>query len=250
VSSWVDSAADRPRLRVATVRRTGLPLVEAAGALSALPLNADQGLYEAIHVVFFPRNVVGVEFNFYGPRPSRVPWYLHRATKGEFAPFSLDPLLRQDVLQQLNRLGQIRVLDLAIRPAYAEAVAEADRDLGSAFRAAARAGGSELVGLTLRPEPHGRTWLVPRVLQAVRQLAGRADLRENAQTFTVKGLNSQTETIELIDVLKDQLIARKQIVRLDTRSRAVDDAAAYQAIEEAYADLRADLEAAAAAIER
>jgi len=250
VSSWVDSVTDRPRFRLATVRRTGLPLVESAGALSALPLEANQGLYEAIHVVFFPRNVVGVEFNFYGPRPSRVPWYLSRATKGQFSAFTLDPLLRQDVLQQLNRLAQVRVLDLAIRPSYAATVAEADRDLGSAFRAAAKAGGSELVQLTLRPAPHGRTWLAAPVLQAVRQLAGRSDVRENAQTFTVKGLNAQTESIELIDVLKDQLIAHKQIVRLDTRSRAVDDAAAYQAIEEAYTELHSDLEAAAAAMGR
>lgn len=250
VSSWVDSTTDRPRFRLATVRRTGLPLVEAAGTLSALPLQGDQGLYEAIHVVFFPRNVVGVEFNFYGPRPSRVPWYLGRATRGQCAPFSLEPLLRQDVLDQLNRLEQVRVLDLAIRPSYADTVAEADRNLGAAFRAAERAGGSQLVRLTLRPEPHARTWLAPGVLQAARRLAGRSDLRENAHTFTVKGLNGQTESIELVDVLRDHLIARKQIVRLDSRSRAVDDAAAYQAIEEAYGELRRDLEAAAAATTR
>ena len=83
LSSWVDSTANRPRLRLATVRRAGLPLVEAAGALSSLQLAADQGLYEAIHAIFFPNNVVGVEFNFYGPRPSRIPWYLSRVTKGQ-----------------------------------------------------------------------------------------------------------------------------------------------------------------------
>lgn len=247
LSSWVDSTANRSRFRLATVRRAGLPLVEATGTLSSLQLAADQGLYEAIHAIFFPNNVVGVEFNFYGPRPSRIPWYLNRVTKGQCPTFTLNPLLRQDVVDQLNRLEQVRVLDLAIRPSYADTVAEADQDLGSAFRAAERAGGSQMVQLTLRPEPHARTWLRPRILDAIRQLAPRDDLRQNAQRFTVRGLNGERQSIEEIDVLRDQLIARRQVVRLDDRSRAVRDDAAYGAIEDAYAELRTDLERAAAA---
>lgn len=247
LSCSVDSTLGRPRLQLATVRRTGLPLVEAAGARTALTLAANQGLFEGTHIVFFPNNVVGVEFNFFGPRPSRVPWYLSRATKGKSPTFTLDPLLRQDVVEQLNRLNQVRVLSLAIRPSYATTVAEADRDLASAFQAAERAGRSQLVHLRLGPEPHGRNWLAQRVLQTARQLAGRSDLRENAQEFTVKGLNGRTSSIEVVDVLRDQLIARKQIVKLEGRSRALDDEAAYRAIEEAYAELRQDLDAAAAA---
>jgi hypothetical protein len=101
--------------------------------------------------------------------------------------------------------------------------------------------------LKLSPEPHGRNWLGQRVLTAARTLAGRGDMRENTKTFKVNGLDDQTARVEEVDVLRDQLVASKRIVRLNARSRAVEDSAAYTAIGQAYADLKSELEQAAAA---
>jgi hypothetical protein len=82
-------------------------------------------------------------------------------------------------------------------------------------------------------------------LQAVIELAQRGDLRENALSFVVGGHDRETQRLESVDVLKDHLISNKKIVRMNHKSRALDDNAAYDAIEEAYRDLRTDLEAAA-----
>jgi len=78
-----------------------------------------------------------------------------------------------------------------------------------------------------------------------RRLASRPGLRENAEKFVVKGLNEEIDAIEEVDVLKDQLISTKRIFRVDKRTRVLDDASAYAAIEQAYSELKADLEAAA-----
>jgi hypothetical protein len=245
--AWVDSV-DQQRARLATIRRSGLPLIEQGGNLNGLGLTADQGLYEPIHLQVFPNNVVGVEFNFYGPRPSRISSYLRRVAGNDLCPpFTLNSLLRQDVVAQLDRLQEVRVLELAVRPSYATAIRQADRDLGAAFQAAARVGTPQLVTVRLSPEPHARHWLDRSVLSPIRTLARRADMRENAMTFKVKGLDERTARLEDIDVLRDQLVTSKRIVRLNTRTRAVDDAAAYAAIGEAYSELRSELEEAAAA---
>jgi len=243
--AWIDSP-DEQRFRLATIRRADLPRVEQGGNLTDLQLSADQGLYEPIHVHVFENNIFGVEFNFYGPRPSKLSWYLRQVTGNDDIRFTLDPLLRQDVLAQLNRLEDLRVLDLAIRPSYATAVRQANRDLGAAFEAAARVGQSQLVRLVLSPEPHGRGFLRRTVRTAARRLAGRSDIRENAETFKVKGLDEETRTIEAVDVLRDQLVVSRSIVRLDVRSRAVNDAAAYAAINDAYMSLEHELQEAAA----
>ena len=242
--AWVDSAEEQ-RFRLATIRRSDLPRIEQGGNLSDLRLSDDQGLYEPIHIRVFADNIFGVEFNFYGPRPSRLAWYLRRVTGNEKLQFTLDPLLRQDVLAQLNRLEEVRLLDLAIRPSYASAVREASRDLGAAFEAAARVGQPELVRLILSPEAYSRSFLRRTVRRAARTLAARSNIRENAQTFTVKGLDVETQTIEVVDVLRDQLVASKSIVRLDARSRAINDDAAYAAIQEAYTSLESQLQQAA-----
>jgi hypothetical protein len=76
---WVDEVGDICKLRFANVQRNALPLAEAGGQLTDLNLADDAGIYEVSHLCIFPDGIVGVEFNFYGPRPSRLAPYLHRS---------------------------------------------------------------------------------------------------------------------------------------------------------------------------
>ncbi len=244
----IDQFQGCERMRLATVRRTGLPMIEELGNLRGLALADTAGLFEPIHVCFFPNNLVGVVYNFYGPRPSRISAYLRRVAPGVCPSFELEPLIRRDVLDQLRRLQWLKVMELQARTSYAEQLALADRDLGSAFEAAGRFGESEVVQLILRPEPHQRRRLHARVRQAVMELAQRGDLRENALKFVVEGYDEETERIEAIDILKGHLVSVKKIVCLDGRTRALDDSAAYRAIDEAYNEMRADLEMAASVV--
>ena len=56
---------------------------------------------------------------------------------------------------------------------------------------------------------------------------------------------NDTGKMDTIDLLKDQLIATRQILRVGERSRAVQADSAFQAIESAYVDLRESLRLAA-----
>jgi hypothetical protein len=245
--AWADAGTQHPRMRLATVRRSGLPLLEDGGALSPLSIASSAGLYEPIHICFFPENIVGVEFNFYGPRPSRLPVYLTRTAPNQCPAFNLAPLLRQDVMEQLGRMRELKVVSLRILASYATQVAEADADLGAAFEAARRVGDSEVVQLVLQPEPYHRRTMTQKALEAVRRLAERLDLRDNALAFTVTGIDDADGHLEEIDILSDELVASKKIIRMNPRTRALDDNATYSAIEEAYQEMEADLRAAASA---
>lgn len=246
--AWIDECKPTAHMRLAMIRRTGLPLLEEAGSLSPLLIADTAGLYEPIHVCFFPNNLVGVEYNAYGPRSSRISAYLYRIAPTVCPSFELEPLIRRDVMEQLRRLQRLRVMDLKIRASYAQLVAEADADLGAAFDAARRFSETDIVHLEFRPEPYQRRrWLGGRALPAVLDLAQRADLRENALAFMVEGLDRESQSVETIDILKGHLVSTKRIVRLDARSRALDPEATYTAIEEAYQDMLPDLETAASA---
>ena len=63
-------------MQVGVVRRYGLPQLEEDGTVSALALTERQGLLESTHAVFFPNGIVGAEFNFFGPRLSRLSGYM------------------------------------------------------------------------------------------------------------------------------------------------------------------------------
>lgn len=242
VGVWIDRTQGIGRMRIATIRRTALPMVEDNGSLNPLAIGQTAGLYEAAHVCFFPNNIVGMEFNFYGPRAGRIPAFLVPATG--HARFTLEPLLRQDVNEQLDRLRDLRMMSLRIRPSYSATVAEADADLGAAFTAAANVGNPRTVQVILAPEPNGRENLGRRALNTVKQLAGRSDLRQNAEEFQVKGPDIDDRMLP-IDLLSDELVVVKRIVRVDRRTRALQDAESYAAIEEAYREIQTELEAAA-----
>lgn len=247
VCAWPGMRTASPSLRFCQIRRTGLPQLERAGTVSDLNIAADAGLLEPVHVIFFSENIVGADFNFYGPRLSRLGYYL-RVKSSNAVPLAVfHPLLRLDVAEALDHLTEIRLFDLKVRASYVETVRQADVSLGDAFAANARVldGEIEELEVVLKPSKDGRSGALQRLLAPLKALVRAPELRENAGRFQVKGKHDGTGRVEVIDLLHDQLIANKQILRLGERSRAVDASSAFEAIRAAHDELGDDLRRAA-----
>jgi hypothetical protein len=228
---------------LAAIRRSALPQSELNGNLSDLPLARGAGLHEPIHIKIFDNNIMGVEFNFYGPRPSRLPQYLQHVISGS-PHFAIQPLLRQDVAEQLERHEELRVLKLFVRRSYVDDLASASESLSDAFSSIKSLSQAKVLGLTLKPEPNQRTSLGKKILKGVKKLAQRPDKVENVITFQAKGINADTGRVEALDLLQDKLIYTRQVVTVGGNSRAVDPTAAFAAIEGAYSESRAAIEGA------
>jgi len=232
--AWVDAEASPQRLRLARLRRDALPQAEMAGQLSDVALARGAALYEAVHLLFLPDNVIAAEFNFYGPRPTRLPGYLAALVGALPTPFVMEQILRQDAADQLDRQSGLRLLDLRVRPSYAATVMQADPSLGAALEAAAGVGEADVVGVVLQAEPRTRSARLGQgLLTGVRRLARRSDLRDNASRFAVSGIGPDG-LVEKINVLSDALVSVQQIARLGRTSRAVDQDSAYAAVQAAY----------------
>jgi hypothetical protein len=104
------------RLRFFRVRRSNLPAVEEAGSLSDLPIAEAAGLAEPTHIVFAPDRVVVAEYNHFAPRMSALAYYLRLKLDRmvEFGTF-----IQDEVLEQLDRLGDVRLVQLTARPSDA-----------------------------------------------------------------------------------------------------------------------------------
>jgi hypothetical protein len=244
IGLWTDSAGNLDRFSLAAVRRSSLPQSELNGTLAALNLGAGAGLHEPIHIRVFQNNIVGVEFNFYGPRPSRLPLYLRHVVSSS-PKFVLEALLNQDAQEKLSHYSELRMLEFYVRPSYAQEVREASKSFGKAIAALSETSKADVLGLILRPEPNQRHSLGGKALRAVQKLAGRSDLAENVLRFKAKGVNDQTGRVEVVDVLDDQLVSKQRIITVGATSRAVDPVAAYEAIGSAYQELRPQLLVAA-----
>ena len=244
------SGAPSHSVRFCRVRRTGLPQLEQGGNISDLNLSPDTGLLEAVHVVFFPdkvagANIVGAEYNHFGPRISRLSSYLYEKSN-EAVPYpTFRPLIRDDAAEQLDRLTEIRVLDISVHPSFADVMRQADQSLGDAFEANARVVDEpESVQVVVKPQRQARQSTLERLVGPLRSLLNQNDARPAFDRLQIRGRCDDTGRVETIDLLKDQLISTKQIVRLNERGRALDPDSAFQAIRDSYQELGDSLQLA------
>ena len=162
-------------LQFSRVRRTGLPQLEEAGRITDLNVPPDAGLLETAHIVFFSNNIVGIEYNHFGPRISRLGSYIAQKSNGISPIIQFRPIFRSDVAGQLDRLEEIRELDISVYPVYVDRVAQADRSLGQAFNAAYEAvEDTDTVRLMLKLGEASRQSWMQRVIPAFREVTSRS----------------------------------------------------------------------------
>ena len=230
------------------IRRTGLPLLENAGNLSELQIPSNAGLSEAIHVRFFPRNIVGAVYNHYGPRMSALGSYLYERANGAIPRVTFRPLLDSNASRQLATLGDLRLLEFDIRPSFATTLREMDPSLGHTFGALSELLDSpETISLVLKAPRHGARGLLSRMGAPIANILRRGDVRENVERLRVRGKNVETGRVETMDLLQDRFVSTQEIVRLSRRSRSLDPTSAFDAIRNAYDALKDELEVAASA---
>jgi len=210
-----------------------------------LEISLVSGLVEVVHVVFFPGNIVGADFNFHGPRLTRLGSYFGSKAASICSDIQFDPLLRLDATERLRKLGELRLFALKVKTSYLDELMEADRDIFRALKVVQRTSRASEMEIILRAKPHSHEWLDRATLGIANKLSRRARLRQEAMKFVVKGFNRDTGEIDEIDVLSDALITVKRISRLSPRTRALDPDSAYSAIESARQELGQDLSRAA-----
>jgi hypothetical protein len=229
--------AEFGHLRFLRVRRENLPAVERAGSLSDLPIAADAGLAEPTHIILGPRNVVVAEYNHFGPRISALGYYLRVQLdrRIDFATY-----VQSEVLEQLDRLGDVRLVELTAQPSESYRQSLAGDMVWGAVEQAGQIEETKAVGVHLTARPGSREFTA-RVKESIRRILG-AGADEAASVFKVRGFDPASEQPEVIDLLRPKVVRRILVARVDSRTRALDDEDAYRALREAFASAGEDLE--------
>ncbi len=244
ICAWCDQMRPQIRLKLGVKRKNALPDIEDRGNLTPLDLDDNAGLSEATHIVIFPNGIIGVEFNFYGPRVQRLKNYFEMKTGIE--SISIQMLLRRDVEQALEKFRNLSILHFRLRRADADLLREADEGgLGAGFKATIEQLQAPLVELVLRSPVYSRTTLVNPFLNLAKALAKHPKTRETFDILKVKGYNEETHRSEELDLLKDALISSQYIIKQGPRRRSLNSQNVYEAINTAYTQLREDIERAA-----
>lgn len=246
---WQDQTRQFPSLVLANIRRKDFPHMELNGQLTSLAIPVAGGLAEPIHVVFFRNDVAGMtfaglEYNFYGPRANRVSEYFGEKAEGKVPLISLSALVDQDTSQRLRRLQNFRLFRMRINQSAIELVKDIDQGLGSAFGEMLNIASSDheaeimVKGKGRRSLPNAITDMVKRLI--VPELYD-SNSPTKALNFEIGGTNRETNHLDIVDLLSEKLISKKQIKLANTRDRILDNGATFDAIEDAYDELKDQL---------
>lgn len=225
-------------------RRTNLPELERLGALSALPIPDGAGLSEKTHIMFFGE-YVAADFNFYGPRVSKLSEYFGVKAKGIGRRIRLDHLIRREAAEDLKRLSGIVLARFKFQKPAMPTIEKAGRSLGAGFREMLRVSGSDEMEVVLRKKK-GK-FLSKEIFSAVLRLAADSRTYEEFTKLRVEGDNRETEAREEVNILNDQLILTRRTLRTDAKSRAVKTESAFIEIESAFHEVSKRLGSAVAA---
>jgi hypothetical protein len=219
-------------------RNSGLPQVEKLGKFKDVPLQDEEGLAEKTHVIFFPNNIIGYEYNHHGPRISRLDSYFHHISPGRVPRFSVQTLVHPDVMKRFDDAGDLFNFDIRVSRQYAEILKNDGDSLGKILFSTAQLGEFDSLSITGsvdKRKGHIINGGFKRILKAI---MSKAD--SGLDALKIKGENSQW-----LDVLKDQICFEVDVTLEQTaKSRSVNSTIMYKKINEAYSSSKEILEEA------
>jgi hypothetical protein len=241
---WIDSKQIPCKLQFGIIRRMDLPQVEQLGEVTALEIAEDAGLVERTHIVFLGDNIVGCDFNFYGPRISRLSYYLGIKAFGIVPPMlEFNPILRTDVYSQLLAFKYLKSFNLTVLAPYSEKIKDIDKNLWRALTACQKVSDGDIVELILTASKRSthKGWLGENALRVSKELAKQKDRQYDMTKFIVRGWDEKKQDNIELNLLSDKLLIKKSIMRVERRSRALNPDSAYRAIISAYVDLKEEI---------
>lgn len=236
-SMYVDSVDLPMRLIIGTKRESGLPLMELEGDRTPLDIPETGGLYEPMHFMIFPNNVIGFEYNSHAPRIGSLKSYLPQKAPTLVDKVELIPLMRSDIRQEISRMGNIRLFNLAIHRNMADHLEILNDNLIDALNHAFRENEySEVLEIVLRPKKYSKGWINLSFLNRIPQFISEA--REDLEVAKIRAENLDNDgKVEDFNLLSLFVSTRRDVDPIDEDHRVVNAESMFHQINEAYHEL-------------
>ena len=231
-----------PHLALNTIRRSNLPSEESGGRIVPLSIPRGNGLAYGTHFVFCPRNIVVCLFNNTGPRISRLgTWFEERmGIEVDFVP-----VYRDNVTSLFNSLTRVVSIELTI-PASQVAQRHVRRGTTRRRLFPTLTNAAELMEyrgtINLTISAGVGQYKIPARRMAELGLEALSLDKNQFKTLKVGGKIGDDPTTTYINLLHDQLVARKMVEPDTERIRDVSVASAYDALTNTYEEFKTQIE--------
>lgn len=233
--AWVEKKVkgERRRLKFAKIKRSALPLQEINFQLSSLGLVKGAGIAELIHIVVFPHNIIGFDYNHDGPRIHKFREYLDVKTNKKLSGITLYALLRKEVMKQLEKLKRISVFDARITSGYAGKLEKADKNIYKSIYGTFGKFKPRHLEITMSFDKEEGEKQIDNIIGLAKSFLSIPHSNKEIERLDIKGQRG----LDVIHLLNSKLVARQSVIIADSNSKALAPESAYAAIEAAYAKL-------------
>ena len=231
-----------PAIAYVRCREHGLPMLAQQATLEPLRIAADRQLAELTHAVFFDHNIIGAEYNHYGPRISSLAGYLAKTVPQCLPPnkkIRMAPLINKDILDLFLNARTINTISLVMAPQLLDAVQAMEHLSGrDALRQMSTGYGAQRIGLNMQSRDGlNRDEVVGLVNWAFEQGSGLL-----SSTQAVVQLEDGTR--QPINLLKTRIGAQREMDLISPSARSIAHTSARTEIVAAFHSLEDQLKTA------
>jgi len=236
--------------KISKIRKIDLPLKHDYSSDSDLPLGleAHEGLTEPLHFVGFNGVLIGAEYNHYSTRmPSslvkKINDHLKTNSYEDIIRVEIAPVLKEGLVERIDRIREISSVHIKIATDYAKIISQEDDSVRTLLAAADLTQDAYLkiefsVGQGRKLKPASA---FSQILTIVKALISRTDSMGSIVDAQIKGKEIGSAVPDKYDLLEEMLVTKRQVAKIDEKTRAVSSIEMYKAILDAYNTLNSYL---------
>lgn len=238
---WVEEETPYLKVRFGKIRHSNFPQIETEGKITDIDIDDKSGILEVIHIVFFKDNIIGTNYNHYGPRLKRLEDYFREKLSDEVCFPSFEPILRKDLSEKLNKLRSLDLFTIRINKTYAHRLNDLNSTEKDTFiKDFANLAVSTPGQLTISCNKIDKDSLLKDALKKLFSAFSRDS--EIFKKFEISGEFDNEK--DKFDFVKELFILKKMVKLQDTsgrKSRILDPEDTYRAIIKAYEESKKDI---------
>jgi len=231
-----------PHLALNTIRKDNWPAEESGGRIVPLSIPRGNGLAYGTHFVFFPRNIVLCLFNNTGPRISRLGTWIEERLGIEV---DFVPVYRENISTLFDSLSRVVSIDMAIPASNLNQIHQRRGrtrvrlfpTLRNTLQALDNRG---TIKLTISAGT-GEFKIPPRIMKELGREALELD-KDQFRTLKIGGKIGDDTTTTYINLLHDQLVARRMVEPDFERNRDISVVSAYDALTETHEEFKTQIQ--------
>ena len=235
------------KAKIGTTRHTGLPQLEKNGIEESLKIPADMGIYDPTHFIVFDNKYIGFEFNYYGPRPGGLKYYIKKKANNIVNYVDISPLKTNNLFESIKPTDRIKSFNFKFCNDIVSKIKHVDDDL---YEVVNRMCSSKydtievVLNKSLSPKKSD-SLVLPFLFKISSWFKKDAKAIESIKKMNIETFEcyDDVKISKEIDLLSEYIYTEESVVKEDDESRGVSTEAMYDKIIEAYNKLKSKITA-------